>query len=83
VLAVFIIIMLAVNPLDIAALNAVKSIERSTRKSAKIGRDGCMIGNYLHNPPVVISVNVQSASCRCRLIQENLGFIHAAATTFV
>jgi hypothetical protein len=41
---------LAVNPLDIAAINAVRIIERSTRKSAKIGRHGCMTENYSSNP---------------------------------
>jgi hypothetical protein len=69
---------MAVNPLDIAAINAVRSIESSTVKNAKNGRPNYMIGCYLHNPPVVISVNVRSASCLCRLIEHNLGCIHAA-----
>jgi hypothetical protein len=42
--------------------NVGKSIERSMRKSAKIGRHYCMIEHYLHNPTRHILENVLSAA---------------------
>jgi hypothetical protein len=49
------------------------------RKSAKDEQKNYMIENYLPNLTRHILENVRSASCHCRLIYENLGFIHAAA----
>jgi hypothetical protein len=74
-----------VNLFDIVVINVAKNIESSMVKSAKLGRKNCMTmtENYSHNPRVSIVGNVRSASCRCRWIQQNLRFIHAAAELFV
>jgi hypothetical protein len=74
---------MAVNLFDTAERYAVKIIASSMRRSATKERHYCMTENYLHSPISAILMNVLSASCRCRLIDKNLRFIHAAATRFV
>jgi hypothetical protein len=67
---------------NIVVINVRRSIERSTRKSAKYGRKNCMTMIYSRSPTALIVGNVHSASCRCRLIQKNLYFFHVAAKKF-
>ena len=71
------------NSFDIAVINAVKSIERSTRKSVKKARPNCMTASYSPSLDALIMETARSASCRCRLIEANLYFGHAAAMSFV
>ncbi len=64
---------------DIVAIitSVVKSIEISTKKNAKNGMPNYMIGSYLHNLTRHISMNVPSASYRCRSMTQKLHLCHA------
>mgnify|MGYP006931557595 CR=1 FL=1 len=72
-----------VNRLATAAISAVKIIGSSIRKSAKNERRNCATKNYLSSPTAHILENARSAFCRCRLIEINLHFLHAAVNWFV
>jgi hypothetical protein len=57
-------------------------IESSTMKDVKNGRKNYMTKKYLGNRMIPMKGSARSASCRCRLIQQKLRFIHAAVNSF-